>query len=452
MATTSLWHIEGRLKDLIAYVENPEKTVARTADLQDLYNVFSYVSRPEATEQGEYVSSINCLKEIALQQMILTKRQYGKENGYLAWHGYQSFKPDEVTPEQAHQIGLQTAKEMWGDRYQIIVTTHIDKDHLHNHFCFNSVSFLDGKKYNYSKTEQRKLRDVSDRICMEHGLSVIENPHKAPSRQVWLDEKSGKPTRYNVYREDVRDAINFSRRPYYMEDYLRRKGYITDFTGRHWKIRLPQYEHFTRLDTLDKRWTPENIQRSMGVYASFGNRRATINYPPQMPQDLREWFQPFKRTNHIYKLYLHYCYLLGYLPKNTDYKPTSPYLKEDLKKLEEFSEQVRYMSKYGIETIEDLYADREKLQAEMDRLVACRTKLQNKIRRALPAEKETLRKEKSGVTEKITALRKQLKLNKGIEKQSVKIQEKTDLLYANEYRAKDVKQNRKLQRRERDAR
>lgn len=452
MATTSLWHIEGRLKDLIAYVENPEKTRTDNPNLQPLWDIFSYVSRPEATEQGEYVSAINCLKEISLQQMILTKKQYGKENGYIAWHGYQSFKPNEVTPEQAHQIGLQTAKEMWGDKYQIIVTTHLDKDHLHNHFCFNSVSFLDGKKYNYSKTEQRKLRDVSDRICMEHGLSVIENPHKAPSRQVWLDEKSGKLTRYNVYREDVKEAINFSRRPYYMEEYLRRKGYITDFTGKHWKIRLPQYEHFTRLDTLDKRWTPENIQKTMGAYASFGNRRATINYPPQMPQDLREWFKPFHKTSHIYKLYLHYCYLLGYLPKNTDYKPTSPYLKEDLKKLDAFSEQVRYMSKYGIETIDDLYADRDKLQGEMDRLIAYRTKLQNKIRRASPAEKETLREEKSGVTERITELRKQLKLNKGIEERSVKIQEKTDLLYANEYRAKEEIQQKKPQRKERDAR
>ena len=176
MATTSLWHIEGRLKDLIAYVENPEKTRAENPNLQPLWDVFSYVSRPEATEQGEYVSAVNCLKEIALQQMILTKRQYVKENGYIAWHGYQSFKPGEVTPEQAHQIGLQLAKEMWGDCFQIIVTTHLDKDHLHNHFCFNSVSFLDGKKYNYSKSEQRKLREVSDRICKEHGLSVIGNP------------------------------------------------------------------------------------------------------------------------------------------------------------------------------------------------------------------------------------------------------------------------------------
>ncbi len=308
MATTSLWHIKGRLKDLIAYVENPEKTVAKDKDLQDFYNVFSYVSRPEATENGEYVSAINCLKEIALQQMILTKKQYGKDDVYIAWHGYQSFKPGEVTPEQAHEIGLQLAKEMWGEQYQIIVTTHLDKDHLHNHFCFNSVSFLDGRKYNYSKTEQRKLREASDRICREHGLSVIEKPHKAPSRQVWLDEKSGRPTRYNVYREDVKEAINFSRRPYYMEEYLRRKGYITDFTGKHWKIRLPQYEHFTRLDTLDERWTPEHIQRTMGAYTSFGNRRATITYPPQMPQSLRDWFKPFQKTSHIYKLYLHYCY------------------------------------------------------------------------------------------------------------------------------------------------
>ena len=451
MAATSLWHIKGRLKDLIDYVENPAKTVA-SDDLKDFFDVFSYVRNPEKTDNGEYVSAVNCLKETALEQMILTKKQYQKSGGYIAWHGYQSFRPNEVTPEQCHEIGLKLAREMWGDNYQIIVTTHLDKDHLHNHFCFNSVSFLDGRKYNYSKTEQKKLRELSDRICREHGLSVIENPHKAPSRQVWLDEKSGKPTRYNVYREDVKEAINFSRRPYYMEEYLRRKGYITDFTGRHWKIRLPQYEHFTRLDTLDKRWTPENIERTMGAYASFGNRRATINYPPQMPQDLKNWFQPFHKTSHIYKLYLHYCYLLGVLPKNTEYKPTSPYLKEDLRKLEVFSEQVRYMSKYGIETFDDLYADREKLQGGMDKLIAYRTKLQNKIRRASPAEKETLREEKSKVTEQITALRKQLKLNKGIEERSVKIQEKTDMLYANEYRAKEEEQHRKSQRRERNVR
>ena len=171
-----------------------------------------------------------------------------------------------------------------------------------------------------------------------------------------------------------------------------------------------------------------------------------------MPQELSDWFRPFHKTSHIYKLYLHYCYLLGYLPKHTDYKPTSPYLKEDLRKLDELSQQVRYMSKYGIETFDDLYADREKLQRNMDALIVRRTKLQNRIRRAAPAEKETLRREKAGITEQITALRKQLNLNKAIEVRSAKIQEKTDLLYANEYRAKDAQQQKKVQRRERDAR
>ena len=113
---------------------------------------------------------------------------------------------------------------------------------------------------------------------------------------------------------------------------------------------------------------------------------------------------------------------------------------------------MRYMSKYGIETLEDLYADREKLQGEMDKLTTYRTKLQNKIRRASPAEKEILREEKAKVTEQIISLRKRLKLNKGIEERSVKIQEKTDKLYANEYRAKEEMEHKKSQRKERDAR
>ena len=115
MATTSLWHIKGRLKDLIDYVENPEKTVP-SDDLQDFLDVFSYVRNPEKTDNGEYVSAVNCLKETALEQMILTKKQYQKSGGYIAWHGYQSFKPNEVTSERCHEIGLKLAREMWGDK------------------------------------------------------------------------------------------------------------------------------------------------------------------------------------------------------------------------------------------------------------------------------------------------------------------------------------------------
>ena len=108
MAVTSLWHVKGSIKDVIDYIENPEKTVPNE-DMQDFFDVFSYVKNPLKTNEGEYVSAVNCLKETALQQMILTKKQYQKTGGYIAWHGYQSFKQDEVTPEQCHEIGLKLA-------------------------------------------------------------------------------------------------------------------------------------------------------------------------------------------------------------------------------------------------------------------------------------------------------------------------------------------------------
>lgn len=436
MATTSLWHIKGRLKDLIDYVENPDKTTP-TEDMKDFFQVFSYAANPAKTNEGEYVSAINCLKETALQQMILTKQQYGKTGKYIAWHGYQSFKPDELTPKQCHEIGLKLAQEMWGDRYQIIVTTHLDKEHLHNHFCFNSVSYLDGGKYNYSKTEQKRLRDVFDRLCRDYGLSVINRPKKAPSRPLYLDEKSGKPTRYNVYREDLAEAISGSRTIEYMAKYLIRKGYEVNFSGKHWKMKLPQYQYFTRLDTLDERLTPDFIRSYLGSQTRYGNRLAKVTYSPYMPEEYKNAWKPKKKTTGILALYYYWCYQLGIFPKGTDYKPTSPFMKEELRKIDEISAQVRYMTTNNISTLSDLHADRDKNQSEMDNLIDYRKRLQNKIRRASPAEKEILRAKKTGITEQITDLRKKLKYAKGIEERSIRIDERMNALYENEQQAKE---------------
>ena len=285
MATTKLWHIQGRLKDLVDYVENPEKTVK--PGLQDFFNVFSYAQNPDKTADGQFVTAINCQKDIALQQMILTKQRYGKEDGYIAWHGYQSFKPGEVTPEQCHALGVELARQMWGDRFQIIVTTHLDKEHLHNHFCINSVSFKDGGKYNFSKKELKRLRDTSDRLCRGYGLSVVECPHNAPSRQVWLDELAGKPTRYNIYRADMQKAIDSSITGRGMVQHLRGRGYIVDSTGPNLKIRLPQSPHFTRLDTLNPQWTNKEIERQ--IY-DRDNLVSSCSKPPRKP-DIPDWLK-----------------------------------------------------------------------------------------------------------------------------------------------------------------
>ena len=124
--------------------------------------------------------------------MILTKKRYGKTDGYIAWHGYQSFKPEEVTPQLAHEIGVKLAKEMWGDRFEIIVTTHLDKGHLHCHFCFNSVSFRDGGKYCFAcgahgdvidfvgRLFQLSPYDAARKLAADFHLTPDKPPSAAP--------------------------------------------------------------------------------------------------------------------------------------------------------------------------------------------------------------------------------------------------------------------------------
>ena len=146
-----------------------------------------------------------------------------------------------------------------------------------------------------------------------------------------------------------------------------------------------------------------------------------MTYPASMPKEWRtkSFFDILLSGTKLYKLYLYYCYQLGIYPKGTNYKPTSPYLKEDLRRCDEISRQTDYLAENNIDTMEDLKKNRSEIQGKMDDLIAKRTKLQNKIRRASPEQKEILRGEKKELTTEITTLRKKLKLNEGIEKRSV---------------------------------
>ena len=449
MATTALWPKKGGLEDLIAYALDPEKTIPDLTDDRAPKDMKMLRLYREAAEKGGYVSALNCLKETASEQMLMTKKRFGKLGGYTAFHGYQSFPQGEVTPEICHEIGVKTAKEMWGGRFQVLVSTHLNENNPHNHFVFNSVSFRDGGKYVNSRKEMNRLRETSDRLCREYGLSVIEDPGgRAPPRHIWLAETAGKPTLYNVMREDVRHAIMDSTAPRFMEGYLRKLGYETDLTGEKWKISMPGDGRFINLETLDRNWKAEEIIRTMGDEEHITNRRAVVTYPPEMPDRLRRWFRPYEKTGEIYMQFLHYCYLLGILPEDTDYRPTSPILKTDLVRPEIFVEQVRYMEKYGIKTTEDLLADRKYIENEIEELKSRRRKLQIRIDRAVPERKEELKPERNGLTSLIRELRKRLRLNMKIERQSGHIQEKTDLYCANEERNREEQ---KRNRQERDS-
>lgn len=168
MATTKIWDIRDSLSRVVDYAENPDKTANPAyseQELQGLYDVMNYATNERKTEKQYYVSGVNCMPETARRQMLMTKRQFGKEGGIVAFHAYQSFKPGEVTPDTAHQIGVELATKLWGDRFQVIVATHLNTNCVHNHFVLNSVSFLNGKRYNDCKRTYREFRSLSDEIC-----------------------------------------------------------------------------------------------------------------------------------------------------------------------------------------------------------------------------------------------------------------------------------------------
>lgn len=171
MATTKIWKIKNKINTVIEYATNKDKTVKEIPDLNQAIN---YVTNEDKTEKQYYMTGINCIPEIAYREMNIVKKQFNKTDGILGYHAYQSFKGDEATPELAHEIGVKFANEIWGDRFQVIVTTHTNTNNMHNHFVVNSVSFVDGKKYPNKKDTYAFIRKVSDDICNEYGLSTIE--------------------------------------------------------------------------------------------------------------------------------------------------------------------------------------------------------------------------------------------------------------------------------------
>ena len=179
MATTSIWRVKGWLGKGVIYAENPDKTVnpkfyadknMTGQDVQQLSDVIHYAVNAGKTQDtdGEsgaplhrFVSGINCSPATARDEMLAVKKRFGKEDGTVAYHGYQSFAPGEATPELAHEIGVKLATRLWGDRYQVIVATHLDKEnHLHNHFVLNTVSFVDGIKYHRTKKDYHDMQEI----------------------------------------------------------------------------------------------------------------------------------------------------------------------------------------------------------------------------------------------------------------------------------------------------
>lgn len=195
MAYTKIIPVRSDLNRCLSYTSNPEKTeVIQTKDLERL---LSYTQNNEKTEYQLYVAGFNCDPATAFSSMQATKRRWNKpeNNGVLGYHIIQSFTPKEVTPEQCFEIGCEFARRFLAERFECTVSTHLDQKHLHCHIVFNSVSFADGRMFrNDFKSYYQGIRKISDELCREYKLSVIETDGHGLSYGDWKRTKQGQPT------------------------------------------------------------------------------------------------------------------------------------------------------------------------------------------------------------------------------------------------------------------
>ena len=437
MAITKIWPVKDSLNRVIEYAKNVDKTENPDFLNSDLYQVLHYAADENKTkfERQYYVTGINCAVKTAGQQMQITKERFGKTGGILAHHACQSFKPDEVTPKECHAIGVKLAQKMWGDRYEVIVSTHLNTNCLHNHFVINSVSFMDGKKYNERKTEYQRLRDTSDTLCREYHLSVIENPSKRKRNQgLYQAEKQGEPTRYALYRSDIDEAIERSMTMKEFYDYLRQKGYQIKGKIDSCALKLPHYPRFTRFKTLGEAYSVLHIQdqiyRQRGPEVRERSKKPILFFVPTPKklqiEDILGFGEEYRKLRSLYRFF---CYQLGIYPKNKGQISMSPYIKEEVRRMEEISQQTIFLCKNQIDTYEQLKEKHEEIQTEMEDLISQRKKLTNKMRRAELEAKEHLCRQKRALTDQIIGLRKDLKLVQSIEKRSLKIIKTVETTY-----------------------
>lgn len=451
MATTSIWRVKGWLGKVVVYVENPDKTTnpkfytdedMTEQDGQELSDVIRYAVNSRKTQKADnedcavvhrFVSGINCSPSTARDEMLAVKKRFGKENGTVAYHGYQSFAPGEATPEMAHEIGMKLAARLWGDRYQVIVATHLDKEnHLHNHFVLNTVSFVDGIKYHRTKKDYHDMQTVSDELCREYRLSVIENPQYGKAKQYgeWRAEQEQRPTWRGLIRADIDEAIRQSMTERQFFDNLRKKGYEVKI-GKDISVRPPGKERFVRLmRNFGEDYSLDNIRRRI-----LSQSRPVRKKPEQKPEILRVRLvgslKTARKLTGFRALYVHYCYLLGIFPKNRPQQSRKRQhflLREDLLKLDAITAETRLLIGHRIDTAEQLFCYRDKVSEKITALTEKRKQLYKAQRTAAvksdPEKTAEVKTQIAALSKELAALRKEVVLCNRIAERSGVIQEK----------------------------
>lgn len=330
MATTKIWKIKNRFDNVVDYVSNKDKT-----------------------DNKKYVSGINCLPETAFKEMSIVKKQYNKTGGILGFHAYQSFKGCEVTSDEAHEIGIRLAEELWGDRFQVIVTTHTNTKNVHNHFFINSVSFIDGKKYYDNKVNYAIMRKTSDDLCKEYELQTLQEKD-------FYKNISNRYVRSSKYLDSIRTDIDYaiSQASIYNDftKILTKMGYELNHEYNKMSIRKPPYKRYTRVErTFGKEYSRESILFRIKHTQSFKvpfpeYHTLTGRYKRKSKTSIRN--KP--KAKGLRALYYYYCYLLKVFPKQKYPLRYSKAMQEAINKMDDYSNSARFLAKHNITTLTEI--------------------------------------------------------------------------------------------------
>ncbi len=429
MAITKIWSVKSRLDTSLNYISNPDKTSVKP-DIDAREGVIKYIKNKDKTEQCKFVSAFGCSEDYAFSDMVATQMMFERnrrKNGVVAYHIVQSFKDFETTPEIAHKCGQELVKRLFEGKYECVLATHLDHAHIHNHIIINATSYFDGTKYkNNFKDYFIDIRGISDQICRENCLSVIDKPQRRGMHYgEWLALKEGRPTIRGTIRRDIDEIIKCS---YTMEQFwqnLKKRGFVIHRKGpniKHTSIIAPNAKRPMRLDNLGKGYSEAEILERI-----IATRNGIITAAPsEMPKKQYKFRGSLKNVKDkklkgFMALYFHYLYLFKKIQRKQTPQRVSFFMRDEMIKFDRYQKQFKFLFTHNIETGEDLQKYQKDKETEVEILITRRKKLYEE---RTDENCDEVKEKAKEINTELNELRKEIRLCKAIFKDSYKIAEK----------------------------
>ena len=368
--------------------------------------------------------------------MMLTKKNFHKEDGRLSYHIIQSFNGNEISPEKCNKIGMELAQQLWGNKYQVLVCTHTNKQNVHNHIVLNSVSFIDGSKYHNSNVEIALLREINDDLCRKYDLSIIETKQAnkgkdiAQNRIANYNRNSGK---MELIKNDIDEAIKGATKYQEFIDILNFKGYYIKKSGNFMSISSPYYNRNIRLArTFGDDYTFEHIKTRIyqsAIYDKYIKRNDNEKiYKVKIYDGIKIDSERLK-TSSFYRLYVHYLYLLGKLPPKIHYEERTKEYYQEIDKFNKLCDELNMIADYKLESKENVEKLRTTFLNEVAPLKAEREKLRNLYNKTTnEADKTILQAKIDIITEDINKINNKIQTCKRIISKADKGEKETALI------------------------